>query len=245
MPTPSGFTNQAGDKSQAVSKLCVGLAQTILPAATLDSLRSIAGAAGGETTLIATAPAGSTGMRLADVTNILTLLGGSELWLWNPTLPDKYNYERVIMESVTAGAPPTGVVALVGKTQVHHAMGTVVSATPPFDDITRAALVYNTSAATPEADFYLTFSNANPAALAAADVESGALVCNHVERISYSSANGAAVDADIPIPLVACPSRYIALISHAANWNFPNERGLLNLWRKRGNHVSMPRYVEI
>ena len=242
MSFPDRQTNFVPDDKQATSKIVVDLYEAAAPRAILDSLRSIAGLAGGETTLSAAVRRGATSVAMVDVTNITT---GTELYLWNTT---NYDWERVEVASVAAGIAPAGTATLRHALENSYVSGSVVSATPPFDDIFQACFRLSDTAGPDGTRQYLVFSNANPAALVEGGITGATFAYTHFECWSYNTSAGAGgIDNPcVPVPICAMPCRYITMLTGAANWDGnANHFGSLTLSRRRGLHASMPVYHQL
>ena len=246
MSFPDRQTNFVPDDKQATSKIVVDLYEAVAPRAILDSLRSIAGSAGGETTLSAAVRRGATSVAMVDVTNIAT---GTELYLWNTT---NYDWERVEVASVAAGIAPAGTATLRHALGNSYVSGSVVSATPPFDDIYEACFRLTDTVGPQGTRQYLVFSNANPAALVEGGITGATFVHTHFDSFAYDVALGAGgiTDCRGPVPICAMPCRYITMLTGAAAWigmdsAGPNHFGSLTLSRRRGLHASMPVYHQL
>jgi hypothetical protein len=220
----------------------VDLVQAAAPRAILDSLRSIAGLAGGETTLSAAVRRGATSVAMVDITNVAK---GTELYLWNTT---NYDWERVVVTSTVAGVAPAGTANLASGLANSYVSGSVVSATPPFDDIFEACFRLSDQAGPDGTHQYLVFSNANPAALVEGGITGATFAYTHFECWSYNVAAGAGgIDNPCgPVPICAMPCRYITMLTGAANWDGASTHvGALTLSRRRGLHASMPVYHQL
>jgi hypothetical protein len=203
--------NAVPDGEQAISKLILHLATAAVEVASYDSLRSVAGAAGAETTLTDQLIPGQrvSTFEVGATAGLATLASGSSIWLYDVASSE---YQEFKIKSA-AGTTVT----LTGTHEVKHrfdgpgASGALVSATPPFDDLFAFDL---SGLLTTSTRALLVFHDADSTGLTVGTLAAFDYI--HVESIPRTPALNEIQERGILLPKCISPCRYVSLLGDAA-----------------------------
>lgn len=203
--------NAVPDGEQAISKLILHLATAGVEVASYDSLRSVAGAAGAETSLDELLIPGQriTTFEVAGTGGLATLASGTSIWLYDIASGD---YQEFKIKSA-AGTTVT----LTGTHEVQHrfdgpgASGALVSATPPFDDLFAFDLM---GTLVTGARLLLVFHDADSTGLTTGTLTAFDYI--HVESIPKTATINEIQERGVLLPKCISPCRYASILGEAA-----------------------------